>query len=28
VFLIEGTREDNATALTGGALRTVEVRKP
>jgi NADH-quinone oxidoreductase subunit G len=27
VFLIEGTSEDNATALTNGAPRTVEVRK-
>ncbi|MEA2308765.1 MAG: NADH-quinone oxidoreductase subunit [Thermoleophilaceae bacterium] len=27
VFLIEGTSEENATALTGGAPRTVEVRK-
>jgi anaerobic selenocysteine-containing dehydrogenase len=28
LFLIEGTSEDNATALTNGAPRTVEVRKP
>jgi len=27
VFLIEGTREDNANALTDGGPRTVEVRK-
>ncbi|HEX8073538.1 MAG TPA: NADH-quinone oxidoreductase subunit NuoG [Thermoleophilaceae bacterium] len=28
VFLIEGTSEDNATVLTNGAPRTVEVRRP
>jgi NADH-quinone oxidoreductase subunit G len=28
VFLVEGTNEDNATVLTNGAPRTVEVRKP
>jgi hypothetical protein len=28
VFLIEGTREENATALLNGAPRTVEVRTP
>jgi NADH-quinone oxidoreductase subunit G len=28
VFLIEGTREENATALLNGAPRTVEVRRP
>jgi NADH-quinone oxidoreductase subunit G len=27
VFLIEGTDEENATALTGGAARTVEVKR-
>ena len=27
VFLIEGTSEENATALTDGTPRTVEVRK-
>ena len=27
VFLTEGTRDENATALTNGAPRTVEVRK-
>jgi hypothetical protein len=27
VFLIEGTGEENATALTDGTQRTVEVRK-
>ena len=27
VFLIEGTGEDNANALTNGKPRTVEVRK-
>jgi anaerobic selenocysteine-containing dehydrogenase len=27
VFLVEGTAEDNATALTNGVPRTVEVRK-
>jgi NADH-quinone oxidoreductase subunit G len=28
VFLIEGTSEENATALTGGPPHTVEVRRP
>ena len=28
VFLIEGTERENATALTNGAVRAVEVRKP
>lgn len=28
VFLVEGTHENNATALTNGVPRTVEVRKP
>ena len=28
VFLIEGTSEDNATALTNGVPQTVELRKP
>ena len=27
VFLIEGTNDENATALTNGAPRAVEVRK-
>jgi hypothetical protein len=28
VFMLEGTGQDNATVLTNGEPRTVEVRKP